>query len=239
MRILLIFIFISGLLFSCENDVAFLDKALEACIRNTTGQTGDLTQEDFDKITILYCGQDEPGHEENGINSIKNIEKLRNLSRLILYKSHVTDISPLRELKKLTFLGITSDLPITSYEPILRLPLTFLGLHDVELEDISFLSQIKTLEELNLQRNRIQDISVIGSLPKLKLLDIRYNRITSLYAIAQHPNIENFTDLSIGYNCLDCAVEDNGNIVSIQEKNPNLYVICNPGNQLLPENCSE
>ncbi|HNT28486.1 MAG TPA: leucine-rich repeat domain-containing protein [bacterium] len=227
-----------ALLVSCENDVAFLDKKLEACIRNNLNDEDDpLTQDNLDQITLLYCGIG-ANKEESGINSLNGIEHLGNLEKLSLSYSHISDISPLRDLKKLKELGIGTDKKITSYAPILLLPLTNLGVEGAEIEDISFLSYIPSLERINFEHNDITDISVIKQLPSLTSIDISYNKVSSLEAIANHPNIQNFSFISIGYNCMDCALEEE-HVAKVEEKNPDVYISCNSSNQLLPENCEE
>ncbi|HOW51054.1 MAG TPA: hypothetical protein PLV42_03295 [bacterium] len=230
----------SGLfLFSCDNGISFDDPALDACVRDAAPITDEshLDQIDLDKITTLVCGEDTPGFEENGISNLSGIERLHNLRYLLLYKARISDISQLAKLEKLRELIITSELKIYSYAPLSKLSLTSLTLH-VGLDDISFLANIPTLEEINLERNQISDLTPIKQLTNLKKIDVSYNRITTIKPIAEHPNIENFTYISIGYNCMDCSVEEQ-NVLLVEEKNPEVYISCNSDNQLLPENCGE
>ncbi|HOW51053.1 MAG TPA: hypothetical protein PLV42_03290 [bacterium] len=240
MRNILGFLFSAIFLFSCDNGISFDDPALDACVRNATPITDEshLDQSDLDKITTLVCGEDTPGFEENGISNLSGIERLHNLRYLNLYKAKVSNISLLAKLEKLKELNITSDQKILSYEPLTRLPLTFLGIHDTGLEDISFLANIPTLEEIDLERNAIIDISVLAQLDKLVDVDLQHNKITTVAPLAQNKNLANMERLAIYYNCIDCMKEIEY-LDAIAEQNPDLKYICNPDDQLLPENCGE
>ncbi len=231
---------LSALLCSCDNGITFDDPALDACVRNATPITDEshLDQSDLDKIETLICGEEDPDHEENGIRNLSGIERLHNLRYLNLYKAKVADISLLAKLSKLNFLNITSDQRINSYAPLTQLPLEFLGIHDTGLEDIGFLTYISTLEEINLERNSIVDLSPITQLEKLRKIDVSYNRITTLRPIAEHPNLAKMQDVRVYYNCIDC-MEEIEYLNAIAEQNPDFKYICNPDDQLLPENCGE
>ncbi|HSA32422.1 MAG TPA: leucine-rich repeat domain-containing protein [bacterium] len=237
-----LFLLITGglLFFSCESEVSFRDKELEYCVRVTARKTGDdvLTQSDLDKITSLTCVPSPYEEKRVPIDYLDGLDLLTNLEKIGLEYTRVSDISPLSKLKKLEIFGINTDRKINSYVPIMLLPLKVLGINSAEIEDISFLSYLPDLEEIYLRNNRIRDISVLSSLEKIKILDLEHNKIESIAPLAQHPNLANMTDVLIYYNCIDCMAEIEY-LNAIAEKNPNLKYLCNPDDQLLPENCSE
>ena len=228
------------LLAACDNGLSFADPALDACVRSFAPGGGHLTQKDLDEIKQLFCGNPgggtEPDPTEN-IVRLDGIEMLRNLEELHLGVTHISDLSPLRHLEKLKEMGIHTDRKINSYVPLCDLRLTGIGISGAELEDINFLANIPTLERLYLEDNKISDISVIKQLPVLTSINVSENKVTTLEPIAKHPNIANFTEVSVSYNCIDCAAEAEYK-ASIKE-NSDISVFCSSEEQFLPGNCSE
>lgn len=58
------------------------------------------------------------------------------------------------------------------------------------IRDLWALSEMKDLEDLELQYHQIEDIQVLSKLEKLKSLDMRYNRIMDLSALCDHRELE-------------------------------------------------
>tara|TARA_R110002111_G_scaffold60230_7_gene100815 strand:+ start:6487 stop:9222 length:2736 start_codon:yes stop_codon:yes gene_type:complete len=92
----------------------------------------------------------------------------------------VKDISPLRKLKNLIFLGLTynsiEDISIVFPQPNLR----YLYLGANKIKDISSLTQAPLLEELAIWNNPIQDITPLSSLKNLRELYCQNVGIKSL-----------------------------------------------------------
>lgn len=88
-----------------------------------------------------------------GIKSIKGLEFATNLEYLDLSENEITDISPIKNLKKLEMLEIDRNI----------------------IEDISPLKDLTNLKHLNLYSNYIKDISPLKNLVNLEFLDLHYN----------------------------------------------------------------
>ena len=94
---------------------------------------------------------------------------LKNLTRLYISGSLLSDISPLAGLKNLTDLELQRN----------------------EISDISPLAGLKNLAFLELQRNEISDVSPLAGLKNLTWLDISYNKISDFSPIdGLVPNLE-------------------------------------------------
>lgn len=115
--------------------------------------------------------------ESNNIEDIKPLSKLTGLQMLFLGNNRITDVSPLSELKGLKVLDLRKNL-ISDASPLGDLKLRALYLDDNQIEDISFLANMRSLGVgwsrmwkrdgvnicLGLSNNRISDIKplVIG-----------------------------------------------------------------------------
>ncbi|MCP4150344.1 MAG: leucine-rich repeat protein, partial [bacterium] len=132
------------------------------------------------------------------------ISKLQLLEKLIIYNTQISDISSLKELKRLTYLHLSNNKisDISSFKELKRLTtlilsnnqisdisslkelkrLTFLNLTSNQISDISCLIELKELTELNLIKNQISDISSLKELKFLKKIYLMDNKITHMPA---------------------------------------------------------
>lgn len=116
------------------------------------------------------------------IESLGGIDALTELVSLDLSGNYITDLTPLRSLKKLKELRIDGmDVPTTPA---------------VDLEFIATLD----LRKLSLCRNSIRDLAALASLTKLTKLDLRYNQIEAIESL--HP-LQELTDLRLADNDLN------------------------------------
>ncbi|MFC2145968.1 COR domain-containing protein [Acidobacteriota bacterium] len=110
------------------------------------------------------------------------LTKFQQLEQLDLYKTQISDVSSLKELKWLTMLVLESN-QISDISSIKELKeLTELNLGNNQISDIACLKELKRLTTLYLQRNQISDISSLKELRNLKYLDLRDNKISQLPA---------------------------------------------------------
>jgi serine/threonine protein kinase len=94
----------------------------------------------------------------NGIDSLDFVSGLTNLQDLLLWNSGITNIEPIRNLDRLSYLRLSAN----------------------NIEDISPISGKPNLECLYLQNNLITDISSLQNLPKLKTLSLADNLISDI-----------------------------------------------------------
>lgn len=162
------------------------DKNLEQAIRvELKKPTGTITKENLQTMTSLY-----PDDPEQKISSLSGLEHAVNLESLMLPGLGITNIEPLKDLHKVTFLALSGN-QISQIEPLQ-------GLHQLEqlvidsnnIEKLDALAGLTNLTDLLIGHNQIKDLSPIQSLVKLKWLIISDNQIQSLEPLRDHPEIE-------------------------------------------------
>ncbi|QLY40800.1 hypothetical protein HF295_08010 [Hujiaoplasma nucleasis] len=183
---LLVLILFTWTGFACtyENPVIeFEDPNLEIALRELLNKSeGDIDARDARSITTLdLLGRN--------ISNLNGLEYFTNLEVLILEDNFVSDLRPLRDLKKLESLNLRNN-EITNlndiyFQEIIDLPLTSLSLrHNVvrdefdnqtRISDISLLANFSDLEYLDLQDNHIKNIEALKNLSKLTYLNISQN----------------------------------------------------------------
>ncbi len=178
---------------------------LEKCVREYTGfKRWPISCAEAEAITMLKC-------KDPNITSLEGIQQLVNLKLIDMGEqgTKIDDVMPLRNLKQLQRLEIPNS-EITNIEYLTKLPmlntLNLSGNHITDLtyfpymyplyqlvlnyqgpdyiQDITPLEYMPTsLQQLSLQGNKISDISALASLKALKYLSIRDNRITNIDAL--------------------------------------------------------
>jgi len=89
-------------------------------------------------------------------------------TKLDLYRSEISDLSPLKELTNLTWLDLDSN----------------------QITDVSPLKGLTNLQGLVLNFNQISDISPLAGLTNLELLELTGNKISDLSPLAGLTNLE-------------------------------------------------
>jgi Leucine-rich repeat (LRR) protein len=140
-------------------------------------------------------------------NSIKNIQpivNLKELEELDLTSNPIENIEPIKDLinlRSLTFgqhtTGETIKAKITTLEPLRKLiNLEVLRLGHLKLNqiDLSPISQLKNLKELNLQGTGISDLSSIQNLTNLEILWLHWGayemRISDISKLSKLTNLK-------------------------------------------------
>lgn len=162
------------------------DKNLEQAIRiELKKPTGLITKEDLQTVTSLY-----PDDPEQKIISLSGLEYAVNLESLMLPGLDITNIEPLKNLHKVTFLALSGN-QITQIEPLQELSqLEKLVIDSNNIEKLDALAGLTNLTDLLIGDNQLKDLSPIQSLVKLKWLDISDNQIQSLEPLRDHPELE-------------------------------------------------
>ncbi len=165
--------------------IEFEDSALESAIRDVINNPDDIiTRNQVESITTL----DLPNL---GIENLSGIEALSNLRILNLESNHIQDVTPLRNLRNLESLNLRNN-----------------GITDLDSINLSELSGLTALKELNLRHNvvrpdpnnpsvniRISDISILAQFRQLESLILRDNHIENIGPLEMLPNLR-FLDLS-------------------------------------------
>jgi internalin A len=200
----------------CDPPV-FADSNLEDAVRTAIDKAGPLTAEDIAELTAL----DASGYQVANLGGIECFTEIADLDLGIGGgASQVSDLMPLRYLKKLETLDLSSN-PLQTLEPLGKLPsLTTLRLSNsgdnldlaplatspalvrVDLDsnivgDLSPLAQIATLRELWFTNSSFTAPNTLSSLTKVERLYLSGTQLADATPLAA---LVNLTELDINGN---------------------------------------
>ncbi|RJZ13404.1 Internalin-A [Listeria monocytogenes] len=161
--------------------VIFPDAALAEIIRDTLGKSSVddvVTQAELDTITRI-------NGQRQGIVDISGVETLTSAGWLTFNYNEISDLSPVKDLKKLYNLQL-GGCGISDISSLSNLKtLTHLYLSDNNISDISPLANLTGLESLTLQNNEISDISSLSKLVRIELLNLSNNQISDVSPLSK------------------------------------------------------
>jgi Leucine-rich repeat (LRR) protein len=192
----------------------FADEEVEEQVRLAVGKEGqdELTEEDLLQVKELYLTAllaDSTGTAVIREVNLEGIQRLKNLTRLLVHYHRVSDISYLVGLDKL----VTLELRAAGMGDVSALAglqhLTRLELSINQIEDITSLAGLTGLISLDLSNNRLKDISPLASLTGLSVLNL--SNLPSAYAseglsenqvsdLAPLANLQRLTRLNLAGN---------------------------------------
>ena len=150
---------------------------------------------------------------ELGIIDIREISNIESIDRLFLSNSMLINFDYIINAENLEYLYINNckfDFPIdciSELKNLKRLNITFCN-----IDDISFLGHMKTLEIIFLDNNKINDISIFEKLSNLQVLSLMYNEVTDITPLKQ---LEKLLYLNLKHNnILDFSPIDNLNNIT-------------------------
>ena len=140
---------------------------------------------------------------EAGVRNLTGLEHATNLTYLDLWKSSVSDISPVAGLTNLTHLGFAANNAISDVSALAGLTnLTALWVNGNSISDISPLAGLAKLTRLGLSNNSISDISVLASLTNLTLLKLDNNLISDLSPLVANTGLGSGDEVDVRGNPL-------------------------------------
>ena len=161
------------------------DPALRTALEMALGKQvdEDITQEDMASLESFDAF-------ESGIRNIRGLEFAVNLTQLHLGLNHISNLSSLKGLKKLTVLDLHRNGNISNVTPLKDLTnLTWLSLRGNRIVDMSPLKGLINLTYLHVAYNRMSDVSPFKSLTNLTFLDIEVNRVSDLSPLSELTNL--------------------------------------------------
>ena len=162
----------------------FPDSALASAIAKAAGTgTGAVFSAPLQKkITKLEA-------KASGVQSIKGISNLTNLTSVDFSNNSIKDVSEVTSLKNLQTAKFYGN-DITDVKPFASLSkLTELGLGDNAISDISSLSALHSLTFVNLAHNNIASISALTGNKGMKYVFAAGNKITDGSPLNQFPDL--------------------------------------------------
>jgi|WetSurMetagenome_2_1015567.scaffolds.fasta_scaffold02671_3 hypothetical protein len=121
----------------------------------------------------------------NRVRSLKGLERCHNLRLLDLNNQNVSDLSPIRDLHNLEYLGLRQNERITDIGSLARMrKLQTLNLQMNCVENIECLVHLKNLRVLNIMENPLRSIGTIGRLVQLEELWIGHLPLHSIAVLS-------------------------------------------------------
>ena len=118
---------------------------------------------------------------ESHVQDLTALEFAINLEELHLAHNQISDVSPLKNMTKLTVLDLHNNFMISDVSLLSALAnLTHLSLWGNQVSDPSPLSVLKNLTYLSLENNGVSDVFPLKGLTNLEGLDLETNRISDL-----------------------------------------------------------
>jgi internalin A len=115
------------------------------------------------------------------IQDLTGLEFATNLVELHLGRNQISDLSALSALTNLTYLDLGENWVLSDVSPLKNLKkLTHLGLRGNFISDVSPLKNLTKLIELDLDRNRVSDVSPLKDLINLTHLDLETNQVADV-----------------------------------------------------------
>ena len=169
------------------------DPNLRAALGSALGKEvgTDISQAEMESLESLDAF-------EAGIRDLTGLEFAVNLAAVYLGLNEIGDVSPLKNLTKLTVLDLHRNGKISDVSPLKGLTnLIWLSLRGNRISDVSPLKDLINLIYLHLGYNQILDVSPLKTLAKLTFLNLDANRISDV------------SPLSVLINLINIALDDN------------------------------
>lgn len=198
-----------------DDAVPIKDAALKGYLlqQKNFGDDGYVSYDELKQLTSIDI-RENMMRTANYVSDLSGLEYAINLSRLTIFDTRVTDLTPISNLKQLTLLdiegnGITDlaalsnmkqlinlyigESKVTDLSPLCKLTqLANLSINNLDVEDISYLKNLVNLTSLDLSNTKISDCSAIANMDKLKQLTISDSNVSNL-SFAK--NLKNLVDL--------------------------------------------
>ncbi|NTS76250.1 hypothetical protein HR060_05155 [Catenovulum sp. SM1970] len=184
-----------------------LSYSVKSCIKKAYGQ--DALQ-NLEQVTKLYCGKQR-------LTSLAWVEHLPNLETLSVQSNRLVDLSTLSAAPKLLSINIADNKKLVSLDGLENAPLlteihcsgctALTNINAVAnnkalkrfsmirggLNDISALSELDNLEDLNFFANQIQNVEALANKPSLKHLVLAHNPIQDFSPLYSNTHLDSVT----------------------------------------------
>ena len=195
------------------------DANLRTSVRKALGLAPNavLTQQALQSLTSLrYLGLDLSDNEK--ITDLTGLEHALNLEHLDLYRHLISDLRPLARLAKLESLWLAGN-KIANIRPLTNLPLEELDLGSNPINNFAPLSELTSLTRLDFWGNGLgdNDLSSITGLTQLTQLNLGNNKISDVTPLTK---LVNLTKLRLKGN----PISDTAPLRELLRQNPDLEI---------------
>ena len=173
--------------------VTFSDPAMEAAIRSLIGADAD------DTVYTNQLWEITEFTAPDGVGIFSDIAQLPYLQKLTIQNQSIDSLTYLSSLGSLEVLDLTgSHFPVDELSVLTGLPmLTELNLTQCGLSTIAGLAGAPGLEVLNLTSNTVRNLDALSPMTSLREIYLKHNAVTDLSALSGLVNLEK---LDVGYN---------------------------------------
>ncbi len=120
-----------------------------------------------------------------------NLENLKNVRRVFINNTTISDISSLKDLNFLTTFHFTNNILVKNFSSLAYLQgLISLDLHETSISDLNCIKNLIKLQELNISNTLIDSLDCLNGLVDLLNLNIIKTKVKSLVPIQNLVKIE-------------------------------------------------
>lgn len=128
---------------------------------------------------------------QNLIEDLGPLRRAKNLTRVFLSRNSIVSIEALGDLKALEFLQIFENRELKDLSPLSKLTkLRYIQAAGCSISDLSTIQGIKSLGELDFQRNQIVSLEPLRNLENLFVVRLGENQIRSIEGLGQLKKLE-------------------------------------------------
>lgn len=131
---------------------------------------------------------EKPSRMTQRIESLSGIERVRGLEELVIERSSIRSLEPLKGLARLRRIEIAGA-RVASLEPLRGKPLQHLDIHGTRVSDLGPLGKSSRLRRLSLSGTAVDDLRPIARLPALALLDASSTPMSHVGQLAAMPSL--------------------------------------------------
>lgn len=208
-------------IFASSSGVVFEEPLIEQAVRLTLRKSADELIDKNDLLSVseiyIYGNKAVGSYQEfddlafqmvtndgaiknGGLNSLKDLTKLKNLKEIRIVFEDITDLSALRGLEALEIIDLRHN-PIKDVSPLAKLPaLRYICLFDTRVSDISSLSACKMMENIDAGDTLITSMTAFEGIKSIRSLSLMGTPIKTLSGLKDFIGLEKIrlSDVSDG-----------------------------------------
>lgn len=174
------------------------DRVLYQTILYNLNKTNNdtFTENDAAKIKKLDANNYD---NKNKINTLKGLEKLKNLKYLNVSFNNLTSLSGIEKLNKLEIIVASHNRLKDILEVKKLYSLSNIDVRDNSIKNINAIKKLRKLRYITIDNNKISNINCIKNLPELDSIYAQNNRLKELPNLSK---LQNLGEVNFKYNCI-------------------------------------
>jgi Leucine-rich repeat (LRR) protein len=209
----------------CPPDKDIMDSEQRGCYLLNNSQIIGLNLSKFRLWNIDFLKDfknlTQVNFNDNFISDINPLRELKKINKINLSNNKIKDITNLKSLKNVTELNLERNF-IYDINPLKELKkINKINLSSNKITDISILNELKNLTEIDLGNNQLIDFIGLKDLSNLIILDLAWNKLSDFSGLK---NLSSLTKLDLGYNQLSdiSSLKELSNLTSLDLRDNHL-----------------